>query len=242
MVDTVQTLEDRLRLLIAAVTSTDRKWKDMERATGVPAASWVDFNREKKRATAEMVEAVSRAWPQFSFWLSTGIVDPAYGHISPLAGKELPSATRYFMAALAEKRVRERLAGQWIKDELGEGFSLKGLGDGADLILRNIENLQPGIAPEVREARQETLQAERLREVEIMALNTLPTLDYGQTEAFLALLKGLLEGIADTPLGKDSKLTLSRIKKIMAAAATGVEQNKAWVAAVEEFRKQPTGG
>lgn len=228
MTEDAQSLEDRLRLLIAAVTSTDRKWKEMERATGIPASSWVDFNRERKRATAEMVEAVSRAWPQFSFWLSTGITDPLYGHISPmpLENKEVPSTTRYFLSALAERRVRERLASQWIKEDLGEGFSLRELGDAGATIIRNIELLEPNAALEIRKARQETLHVERLRKAEIMALDTLPALDYEQTEVLLPVLRKLLHGLADTPLGKESKLTLKRINKVLDDTAIRIEQHK----------------
>lgn len=81
----VNTIEGRLRTLIDAVIETDRKWKELERLTGIPASSWVDFNRGKKRATADMVEAVSKAWPQHAFWLCTGISDPDFGHVAPVA-------------------------------------------------------------------------------------------------------------------------------------------------------------
>ena len=78
-------IEDRLRLLIDAAIETDRKWKEMERLTGIASTSWVDFYRGKKRATADMIEATSKVWPQHAFWLSTGITDPDFGHVAPVS-------------------------------------------------------------------------------------------------------------------------------------------------------------
>ncbi|MXS85447.1 hypothetical protein ABO04_05840 [Nitrosomonas sp. HPC101] len=217
MAKDVQTLEDRLRLLITTVTSAERKWKDMERATGIPATSWVDFYRGKKRATAETIEAVSRVWPQYSFWLSTGITDPQYGHVSPLphTDKEVPSATRYFIALLEEKRVREKFANRWLQEDLGEDFTLQWFGTEAYIMVRNIEILDPRSESEVLQATRETRHTKHLRRVEIMALDAMPALDYEQTEKFLPVLKALLQGLTDTSLGKENKLTLGRINKII---------------------------
>lgn len=78
-----ENIEDRLRILVKKVARTHCLWKEMEVLTGIPASSWVDFNRGKKRATATMIEAVSRKWPEYAFWLATGLTNYGGQHVAP---------------------------------------------------------------------------------------------------------------------------------------------------------------
>lgn len=112
------TVEDRLRQLIDAVTATDRKWKEMESATGIAAGSWVDFNRGKKRATAEMLEAVATVWPEYALWLATGEEDEEFGHLAPSRKDPECSAGPYLKSAILERQIaRKILQAKYATDE-----------------------------------------------------------------------------------------------------------------------------
>lgn len=96
-------IEQRLRTLLEIVARTGHKWKEIESMTGIAAASWVDFNRGKKRATAEMIGAVCCARPEYSLWLTTGLTDPDCGYSAPQSGEAMDSKSAYLKAALHER-------------------------------------------------------------------------------------------------------------------------------------------
>ena len=75
-------LRERFADVIRMNTSETRRWKELETLTGIPAANWLAAVRNKQRPTAEMIEAVGRAWPQYAYWLVTGTTDARYGHVS----------------------------------------------------------------------------------------------------------------------------------------------------------------
>ncbi len=78
------TIDTRLRLLICAVTYTQNNaWAWLSGEVGVSAEKWRQFSRGSTRASAEMIEAVSNKWPQYAFWLATGISDERHGHHAP---------------------------------------------------------------------------------------------------------------------------------------------------------------
>lgn len=79
------TIEDRLRILMASITTRPNMWKELEELTGIPASSWVDFNRGKKRATAATVEAICQHYPHYALWITTGADAPELGQQSPLS-------------------------------------------------------------------------------------------------------------------------------------------------------------
>lgn len=66
-----------------------RRWKHLETLTGVPASAWQNLALGRQQSTAAMVQALGRVYPQFAFWLCTGITDQAHGHTAP------PNATTF---------------------------------------------------------------------------------------------------------------------------------------------------
>ncbi len=70
-------------MVVAAKTNPLRKYKELEEMTGINATSWRDVCLERKRATAEHLEAIGRLWPEYSLWLLTGKTQPEAGQTSP---------------------------------------------------------------------------------------------------------------------------------------------------------------
>jgi len=127
-------IADRMQAIIDATTSEGRRFKTLEELSGIAAVSWRKAYLRGQRPTAEMIEAIAKAWPQFAFWLTTGISDPDYGHIAPAStgsftvvkGKELQYSTREFQALIAKRdkepqsdEARDELRRQ-IEDEVFE--------------------------------------------------------------------------------------------------------------------------
>jgi hypothetical protein len=69
----------------------------------------------RQRPTWEMIELVGRTWPEFAFWLVTGIDDPEHGHqqISRYHRPQQRKATAYFAAKL-----RSRTTGELFDDAM----------------------------------------------------------------------------------------------------------------------------
>jgi hypothetical protein len=76
-------VDTRLRLLLSSVTMGRSDWKAMELETGVKAEKWRQFARGSTKASVELVEAISLRWPQYAFWLVTGVSDEKHGHHAP---------------------------------------------------------------------------------------------------------------------------------------------------------------
>lgn len=80
----VSSLTDRLQAVIEFTTNDHRRWKTLEDLSGIAANSWMQMARGKQRPTAEMTEAVSKAHPEFAFWIATGLTDREHGHTAPV--------------------------------------------------------------------------------------------------------------------------------------------------------------
>lgn len=101
-------IDIRLRFLINEVTRGRADWKALQHKTGVSAEKWRNFNRGATKSSSEMIEAVSKEWPQYAFWLVTGVSDEHHGHhaATPYLGfprlgscpseKSTEDATSYF--------------------------------------------------------------------------------------------------------------------------------------------------
>lgn len=89
-------LRARTILLIEAVTSQARRFKELETLTSVPSATWRSFwNRDGALPSGTMLEEIGRAWPQFAFWLLTGLDDWQAGHVAPTTATHLPENLRW---------------------------------------------------------------------------------------------------------------------------------------------------
>ena len=76
-----QNATERIREFIGLVYN-EYAW--FEKLTGISASKWRDLDRGKtKAATAEMIEAVCKTWPEFAFWFVTGDARCSRGQTSP---------------------------------------------------------------------------------------------------------------------------------------------------------------
>lgn len=89
---------ERLRAIVENCTKETRRFKDLEEKSVVSAEAWRSFWNGKQRPSAEMIEAVAQLWPEYAFWLATGIDDTGFGHRTP-SKFEFPALTKQITAA-----------------------------------------------------------------------------------------------------------------------------------------------
>lgn len=63
---------------VSGVTS-----KDMEKLTGIDRDKWNAVRAKRRRVNEDDIEAFNSAFPQFAYWLTTGLTIPEAGQISP---------------------------------------------------------------------------------------------------------------------------------------------------------------
>jgi hypothetical protein len=73
-------LQDRLILLMSHSGMTPT---DLEKASNIDRMRWSNIKRRQVRAGAPEIEAAGKLWPQYAYWLVTGLTQPEAGHISP---------------------------------------------------------------------------------------------------------------------------------------------------------------
>lgn len=74
-------IKDRLLLILRANTPSSRRAASLSALSGIAAASWQKVLDLKQKPTLEMVQWVAMQWPNYAFWLATGITDARHGHI-----------------------------------------------------------------------------------------------------------------------------------------------------------------
>ncbi|WP_071769204.1 hypothetical protein [Burkholderia ubonensis] len=81
----METLADRLKLVIAAHVSQTRRFAELQElsANAISADSWKNVWHGRQRPTMEMVELAARTWPEHAFWMATGVPHPETGHEEP---------------------------------------------------------------------------------------------------------------------------------------------------------------
>ncbi|MFP6557104.1 hypothetical protein WJ542_02005 [Paraburkholderia sp. B3] len=98
-------IADRMIAIVNAETPEARRFKALEEFSQIPAVSWRKAYLRGQRPTAEMIQAIGQRWPQYAFWMTTGITDPERGDIAPaqsstdfpvMRGVEQKAATREF--------------------------------------------------------------------------------------------------------------------------------------------------
>lgn len=108
-------LEDRVILLLQHLS--DRVpglagrgfWERLSEQTGIPSQRWRSVLARRQKATPVMIEKLAKRWPQYAFWLVTGITDVANGHRAPINAVTFPErlqaddgvSAAYFRACLA---------------------------------------------------------------------------------------------------------------------------------------------
>lgn len=77
-----QNATERIRVFMSLVCN-EYTW--FEKLTGIGSSKWRDLDRGKtKSATAEMIEAACKTWPEFALWFVTGDSTCPRGQTSPL--------------------------------------------------------------------------------------------------------------------------------------------------------------
>ena len=90
----MNTIKERLRAVIERNTDERGRFAELEKMTEISANSWKSFWHGRQRPTCDMIEAVSRHWPQYAFWLSTGLTDAKNGHVNDLGKADFPERPR----------------------------------------------------------------------------------------------------------------------------------------------------
>jgi hypothetical protein len=106
-------IRDRLNAVTAWAYPGRGRFRSLAEISTITADSWKGTWHHKQRPTSEMVQFVARTWPQFAFWLCTGITDQRHGHRAPDGVNCYPEqrmtprveAEKYFLHAIA-MRVR----------------------------------------------------------------------------------------------------------------------------------------
>lgn len=90
----MNTLQERLRAVIETVTDERGRFAELEKLTSISANSWKSFWHGRQRPTCDMIEAACTHWPQYAFWISTGITDAKYGHVDHKGEASFPEKRR----------------------------------------------------------------------------------------------------------------------------------------------------
>lgn len=76
-------LATRLKSVVLEHTPERGRFSSLEEWSGIPADNWKSFWYGRQRPVAEMIQFASRRWPQYAFWIASGMTDTAHGHTCP---------------------------------------------------------------------------------------------------------------------------------------------------------------
>lgn len=76
-------ISTRLKLVIYCCTREKRRFPLLEGLTGIPQATWRSWWNHGVVPSGALVEAVAKQWPEFAYWLVTGMTDIDCGHKMP---------------------------------------------------------------------------------------------------------------------------------------------------------------
>ncbi|MFC0349666.1 hypothetical protein [Undibacterium danionis] len=92
-----------MKELISHKTTELKKYKELEELTGITAATWRSWWNRGSTPSGELIEAACKLWPNYAFWLVTGITDQYHGHDSPKLSKNFRRRTAAY--DLFEKKI-----------------------------------------------------------------------------------------------------------------------------------------
>jgi hypothetical protein len=81
-------ITERIRQFLEAQLDGKGRPQLLFELTGIAPETWRKFFLGKQRATLYMLQQVCIHWPEYAFWLSTGISDKEHGHMK-VAAKEV---------------------------------------------------------------------------------------------------------------------------------------------------------
>jgi hypothetical protein len=100
-------LTDRMKALISHKTTELKKYKELEELTGITTATWRSWWNRGGTPSGEMIEAVGKIWPEYAFWLVTGVSDALHGHSKPSQGQAFRPRTAARDLFLAQIKLDE---------------------------------------------------------------------------------------------------------------------------------------
>lgn len=88
------TIEDRVILLLnfcsESLATKYGFWTELGKSSGIETTRWRRVYDRKQRITSDMLEVLAKKYPQFAFWLVTGITDAVNGHVAPANAQIFP--------------------------------------------------------------------------------------------------------------------------------------------------------
>lgn len=78
----MKTMAERTKSLISNQTNASKRFKELEDLTQIPGATWRTWWTKDKPPSGEMIESIGRVWPEYIFWMVSGVTDSAHGHIA----------------------------------------------------------------------------------------------------------------------------------------------------------------
>lgn len=60
----------------------------LEKKTGIKRENWSALRNNRTRSNEDHIEAICKLWPEYAYWLTTGLTLPESGQISPELEKQ----------------------------------------------------------------------------------------------------------------------------------------------------------
>ncbi|MFZ6774565.1 hypothetical protein ACO0LB_17820 [Undibacterium sp. SXout7W] len=80
----ISSTSQRMRLILSLEAPIRGASRWLEVRTAISKKTWQSFfTRENAAPSAEMIESISRLFPEYAFWLASGLTDQTYGHTCP---------------------------------------------------------------------------------------------------------------------------------------------------------------
>ncbi|WP_318827159.1 hypothetical protein [Burkholderia cepacia] len=80
----------RIHLLLRHLTGNQHKWAALAKITGIKAVKWRHVYIGINKPSIAMLDALCQSFPNYAFWLATGITDYQAGHQAPQPNLEFP--------------------------------------------------------------------------------------------------------------------------------------------------------
>lgn len=94
-----------MKILIDSQLDKRGKFGELQALTEIPSENWKSFYYGRQRPNPDMIEALAQTWPQFAFWLVTGIDDFFSGHTCPAPGEKSSFRERDAAKAFFKKKI-----------------------------------------------------------------------------------------------------------------------------------------
>lgn len=146
-------LRGRLNNITAHHVPGRGRFRVLQEMSGISQDTWKAAWYGKQRPTAEMVQFAARRWPEYAFWLASGITDQVHGHRAPDKVETYPEP-RYAPRNAAAKYFRKQIEILERRD-LGEAERYED-----DVLLASIADSRE--ADEEAAAREDELEEKRL--------------------------------------------------------------------------------